>query len=53
MDVDDQAALVVLDDVGLDGLAVLEHLLQQAPAALGLGLGQREDDVALGVSRAG
>ena len=47
LDVDDEPALVVLDDLALDGLPVLVALLEVAPAALGAGARQREDDTAL------
>ena len=47
LNVDDEPALVVLDDLALDGLPVLEALLEVAPAALGAGTRQREDDAAL------
>src|SRR6185369_2908236 len=45
--VDDQAALVVVDDGRLDDDARLELLLHRAPLALEPGAAQREDDVAL------
>ena len=46
--VDDQAALVVVDDRGVDDRARLEQLLHRAPLALEAGAAEREDDVALG-----
>ena len=46
-EVDDQAALVVIDDAGLDDLARVEALLHRAPLALEAGPSQREDRVAL------
>src|SRR5204863_23531 len=45
--VDDQAALVVVDDRGLDDDARLELLLHRAPLALETGAAEREDHVAL------
>src|ERR1700741_2837169 len=45
--VDDEAALVVVDDRGLDDDARLELLLHRAPLALEPGAAKREDDVAL------
>ena len=45
--VDDQAALVVVDDRGVDDRARLEQLLHRAPLALEAGAAEREDDVAL------
>ena len=46
--VDDEAALVVVDDRRLDDDALLELLLHRAPLALEAGAAEREDDVALG-----
>ena len=46
--VDDEAALVVVDDRRLDDDARLELLLHRAPLALEPGAAQRQDDVALG-----
>ena len=46
--VDDEAALVVVDDRRLDDDARLELLLHRAPLALEPGSPQRQDDVALG-----
>ena len=46
--VDDEAALVVVDDRGVDDRARLEQLLHRAPLALEAGAAEREDDVALG-----
>ena len=46
--VDDEAALVVVDDRRLDDDARLELLLHRAPLALEAGASQRQDDVALG-----
>ena len=46
--VDDQAALVVVDDRSLDDDARLELLLHGAPLALQAGAAERQDDVALG-----
>ena len=46
--VDDEAALVVVDDRRLDDDARLELLLHRAPLALEAGAAQRQDDVALG-----
>ncbi len=46
--VDDEAALVVVDDRRLDDDARLELLLHRAPLALETGAAEREDDVALG-----
>ena len=45
--VDDEAALVVVDDRGLDDEAGLELLLHRAPLALEAGAAQGQDDVAL------
>src|SRR3954452_19062836 len=45
--VDDEAALVVVDDRGLDDDARLELLLHRAPLALEAGAPKRQDDVAL------
>ena len=45
--VDDQAALVLLADLGLDDLAGLLALGGLGPDALGLGAAQRQDDVAV------
>src|SRR4029078_3047601 len=45
--VDDEAALVVVDDRGLDDQASLELLLHRAPLALEAGAAEREDRVAL------
>src|SRR3954471_21017471 len=45
--VDDEAALVVVDDRRLDDAARLELLLHGAPLALETGTPKREDDVAL------
>ena len=45
--VDDEAALVVVDDRRLDDDARLELLLHRAPLALEAGATEREDDVAL------
>jgi len=45
--VDDQAALVVVDDRGVDDRAGLELLLHRAPLALKTGAAEREDHVAL------
>ena len=45
--VDDEAALVVVDDRRLDDHAGLELLLHRAPLALEAGPAEREDDVAL------
>jgi hypothetical protein len=45
--VDDQAALVVVDDRGLDDRARVELLLHRAPLALEAGTSQREHRVAL------
>src|SRR4029077_18285333 len=45
--VDDEAALVVVDDRRLDDHAALELLLHRAPLALESGAAEREDDVAL------
>ena len=45
--VDDEAALVVVDDRGLDDDARLELLLHRAPLALEAGAAERQDDVAL------
>src|SRR3954452_22353100 len=45
--VDDQAALVVVDDRRLDDDARLELLLHRAPLALEAGAAKRQDDVAL------
>ena len=45
--VDDEAALVVVDDRRLDDRARLELLLHRAPLALESGAAEREDDVAL------
>src|ERR671919_773347 len=46
-EVDDEAALVVVDDPGLDDLARIEALLHRAPLALEASAAQREDRVAL------
>ena len=46
--VDDETALVVIDDGRLDDDARLELLLHRAPLALEAGAAEREDDVALG-----
>ena len=46
--VDDEAALVVVDDRRLDDDARLELLLHRAPLALEAGAAEREDDVAFG-----
>ena len=46
--VDDEAALVVVDDRGLDDDALVELLLHRAPLALEAGSTQREDGVAVG-----
>ena len=46
--VDDEAALVVVDDRRLDDDARLELLLHRAPLALEAGAAERQDDVALG-----
>ena len=46
--VDDEAALVVVDDRRLDDDARLELLLHRAPLALEAGAAQRQDRVALG-----
>ena len=46
--VDDEAALVVVDDRGVDDRPRLEQLLHRAPLALEAGAAEREDDVALG-----
>ena len=46
-EVDDEAALVVVDDAGLDDLAGVEALLHRAPLALEAGTSQRQDRVAL------
>ena len=48
LEVDDQAALVVVDDLGLEQLAALELLLRDAPLALLTGALDRDDGVALG-----
>src|SRR4029077_17358705 len=45
--VDDEAALVVVDDRRLDDHALFELLLHRAPLALESGAAEREDDVAL------
>ena len=45
--VDDEAALVVVDDRRLDDHAALELLLHRAPLALEAGPPERQDDVAL------
>src|SRR4029078_6025347 len=45
--IDDEAALVVVDDRRLDDDAFLELLLHRAPLALEAGPAEREDDVAL------
>ena len=46
--IDDEAALVVVDDRRLDDDARLELLLHRAPLALESGAAERQDDVALG-----
>src|SRR3954454_19129309 len=46
--VDDEAALVVVDDRGLDDRPRLELLLHRAPLALEAGAAQRQHDVAFG-----
>ena len=51
--VDDQAALVVVDDRGVDDRPRLEQLLHRAPLALEAGAAEREDHVALRATPAG
>jgi len=47
LDADDQAALIIVDDSGLEYLPGLETLEQEPPAFLGPGAVERKDDLAL------
>ena len=44
-DVDEKAALVAAGDVGLEGLVLVEVVLEDAPAALAAGAVEGEDDL--------
>ena len=46
LDVDEEAALVAAGDVSLEGLVLVEVVLEDAPAPLAAGAVEREDDLA-------